>query len=40
MAVAMGDAPDQIFVLAIKDIVAQHVLYVSYSNNVFQCKGI
>ena len=31
----MGDAPDQIFVLAIKDIVDQHALYVSYSYNGF-----
>ena len=31
----MGDAPDQIFVLVMEDIVDQHVIYVSYSNNLF-----
>lgn len=36
----MGDAPDQMFVLAVKDIVDQHVLHVSYSSNVFQCQDI
>ena len=36
----MGDAPDQMFVLVIKDSVDQHVLYVRYSYNVFQCQGI
>ena len=35
----MGDAPDQMFVLVIKDIVDHHV-YVRYSYNVFQCQGI
>ena len=34
----MGDVLDQMFVLAIKDIVDQRALYVSYSNNVFQCE--
>ena len=32
----MGDAPDQIFVLATKDIVDQHALYVSHLINAFQ----
>ena len=36
----MGDAPDQMFVLAIKDIVDQHALHVGYSNNVFQYQDI
>ena len=36
----MGHALDQAFVLVIKDIVEQHALYVSYSNNVFQCQDI
>ena len=31
----MGDARDQMFVLVMGDIVDQHVIYVSYSNNVF-----
>ena len=31
----MGDALDQMFVLATKDMVDQHALYVSYSKNVF-----
>ena len=31
----MGDALDQMSVLATKDMVDQHALYVSYSNNVF-----
>ena len=36
MVVAMGHVPDPIFVLAMKDIVEQDALYVSYSNNVTQ----
>ena len=36
----MGDAPDQMFVLAIKDIVDQHALHVGYSNNVFQYQDV
>ena len=36
----MGDAPDQMFVLAIKDIVDQHALHVGYSNNVFQYQNV
>ena len=36
----MGHAPDQIVALVIKDIVEQHALYVSYSNNVIQCQDI
>ena len=31
----MGDAPGQMCVLAIEDIVDQHALYVSYSNKAF-----
>ena len=36
----MGDAPDQIFVLAIGDIVDQHALYVRFSIKLFQCQNI
>ena len=36
----MGDAPDQMFVPAIKDIVDQHALHVGYSNNVFQYQDV
>ena len=36
----MGDAPDQVLVLSIKDIVDQHALYVSYSNNMLQFQDI
>ena len=36
----MGHAPDQIVALVIKDIVEQHALYVSYSNNVIHCQDI
>ena len=31
----MGDAPDQIFVPAIKDIVDRHALDVSYSHSKY-----
>lgn len=40
MAVSMGGAIDQMFVLAIKDIVDQHALYVSYSDNVSECQDV
>ena len=30
----MEDVPDQMFVLAIKDIVDQHALYVNYLANL------
>ena len=36
----MGHASDQIVAIVIKDIVEQHALYVSYSNNVFQYQDI
>ena len=36
----MGDAPDQMFEPAIKDIVDQHALHVGFSDNVLQYQDI